>query len=730
MADITKMFVHYAGTKEAFAATSGYETKYANSIVFIAGGESGKSCIYTHGRYFANAQELVSNLKDTLEYVKGVKVGDKTYTIPAGGGYVPFAVNDPNTVELNVSNGTLTFGLSDTFVGKVNSTAASLGTANDEAGTGTAWAYIKYLEELIGELEGKDSSLDETIEAINKKDASQDASISALDASMQVAFAKDADQDASISALDASMKAAFNKDASLDASIVAINKKDASQDASIAALDGSMQAAFAKNNDQDTSIAGLATAVENINKKDASQDDRLTAIEGKLDASIATAMTQDGNNHGVAVSVTTQKGIVTGVTVDASGVVTHDELAQVKDTKDGEDAGIKVTVATEGGKVTSVAVDASALESALDTAFAGKADLDDAGKIVASQLPDYILGQVLYGGTIDATGKITASTNFTNKYGSVATLPAISADAKYEGAYFIATAAGTAQGVSYNTGDWVISTGSAWVIVDNTDAVSSVAGLAGAVTASALAEKLASTGDDFELALKSELTGANEAIDASLQALDASVQGLDASVKAAFTKNANQDSSIAALDGSMQAAFAKNADQDSSIAGLAAKDQAHDTSIAALDASMKAAFEKDASQDGRLSAIEGKLDASVAEAVTEDGSNHGVAVSVTTQKGKVTGVTVDASGVVTHDELNAIKDTKDNTNGGIKVTVSTEAGKVTSVAVDASALTAEIAGIKDDASTLKGRVDAIEKKDASQDASINNIITMLTWEEL
>mgnify|MGYP003312502535 CR=1 FL=1 len=43
-----KMFIHYSGTKSAFAA-AGYESTYANSIVFISGDVSGKgAAIYTH----------------------------------------------------------------------------------------------------------------------------------------------------------------------------------------------------------------------------------------------------------------------------------------------------------------------------------------------------------------------------------------------------------------------------------------------------------------------------------------------------------------------------------------------------------------------------------------------------------------------------------------------------------------------------------------------------------
>ena len=88
------------------------------------------------------------------------------------------------------------------------------------------------------------------------------------------------------------------------------------------------------------------------------------------------------------------------------------------------------------------------------------------GKVPLSQMDDSVLGQVEYKGTWNAT---------TN----VPTLPATPAE---KGIYYVVSTGGTFQSISFAVGDWIISNGSVWQKVDNTDAVTSVAGKTGAVT--------------------------------------------------------------------------------------------------------------------------------------------------------------------------------------------------------------------------------------------------------
>lgn len=101
----------------------------------------------------------------------------------------------------------------------------------------------------------------------------------------------------------------------------------------------------------------------------------------------------------------------------------------------------------------------------------GVATLDENMKITASQLPDWLLGQVHFSGLFDAQNYIPK-------------LP-MAPDSSYEGKYYIVSAAGSFMGISFEIGDWCIFSGGQWRKVDNTDAVSTVFGRTGNVQADA-----------------------------------------------------------------------------------------------------------------------------------------------------------------------------------------------------------------------------------------------------
>lgn len=145
-------FKVYKGTKEAFIS-GGFASTYAEAIVFITGGTGNEknSCIFAQGTYFANIQEMMK----AINFVKGVKVGTSSYDASVGGGYIPFAAADNSTVALDVQNGTITVGLTDAFVTKVNNTSSDLGTKNDGANKdGSAFARIANLAALVADLTG------------------------------------------------------------------------------------------------------------------------------------------------------------------------------------------------------------------------------------------------------------------------------------------------------------------------------------------------------------------------------------------------------------------------------------------------------------------------------------------------------------------------------------------------------------------------------------------------
>ncbi|MGJ1499872.1 hypothetical protein ACR79R_21340 [Sphingobacterium spiritivorum] len=97
----------------------------------------------------------------------------------------------------------------------------------------------------------------------------------------------------------------------------------------------------------------------------------------------------------------------------------------------------------------------------------GVATLDANSKIPMSQVPDALIGSVNY------QGNWNPATN-------LPTLP-VTPGTDTKGHYYIASVTGTFNGVEYNNGDWIISNGSVWGKVDNTNKVVSVNGKQGAV---------------------------------------------------------------------------------------------------------------------------------------------------------------------------------------------------------------------------------------------------------
>ena len=123
----------------------------------------------------------------------------------------------------------------------------------------------------------------------------------------------------------------------------------------------------------------------------------------------------------------------------------------------------------------------------LDVAPDGTNNLILENKINSVYLPDYLLGQLLYGGTVNSSSVATLTSSFKSRYGVVENTITLSSDnyALYEGSYFIAdnscTEATVAGITSVNTGDWIISNGTSWTKIDNTDAVRTVNGQTGNV---------------------------------------------------------------------------------------------------------------------------------------------------------------------------------------------------------------------------------------------------------
>ena len=110
--------------------------------------------------------------------------------------------------------------------------------------------------------------------------------------------------------------------------------------------------------------------------------------------------------------------------------------------------------------------------------------IDSGNKVALTYLPDVVVGQMLYAGTVvPSTGVATLTTNAKTKLGVTSdtiTLTndttAITGYTANEGNYYICSADGTFAGTAFLVGDWLIATSDGWKKIDNTDAVTGVKG--------------------------------------------------------------------------------------------------------------------------------------------------------------------------------------------------------------------------------------------------------------
>ena len=124
------------------------------------------------------------------------------------------------------------------------------------------------------------------------------------------------------------------------------------------------------------------------------------------------------------------------------------------------------------------------LDDKLDKAPDGTTDLIDSSGVIDPQyLPDYLLGQVIYGGNVTTNAVATLTTAAQHKLGTTSSSITLTNDTTditgyeaNEGIYYIATADFTFANINITSGDWLISTGTKWTKVDTTNEVTGVKG--------------------------------------------------------------------------------------------------------------------------------------------------------------------------------------------------------------------------------------------------------------
>jgi hypothetical protein len=175
-----------------------------------------------------------------------------------------------------------------------------------------------------------------------------------------------------------------------------------------------------------------------------------------------------------AVAIT--GGTISGVTIPASnltGTVTVPQGGTGATTLTGYVKGTGTAALTGSATIPNTDITGLGTASTKDAGAAlGVATLDSSGKVPISELPAAVLGALSYQGTWNA------STNTPTLTSSVGT----------KGYYYVVSVAGSTNlnGITdWLVGDWAVYNGTAWQKVDNTDAVTSVNGLTGAVVLTA-----------------------------------------------------------------------------------------------------------------------------------------------------------------------------------------------------------------------------------------------------
>ena len=180
---------------------------------------------------------------------------------------------------------------------------------------------------------------------------------------------------------------------------------------------------------------------------------------------VAITFTKDSNGIVTGVTTTIGAGKVTNAML--AGSIANSKLANSKITINGNDISLGTNVALN-----------TFIGYLSPNANNGVVQLSG-GKIPLSVIPDAILGQLIYGGTVNGTGVVSLSDNAKAKWGITSLTLTSTNYADYQGAFFIASANGSSgvpSSLGVKVGDWIVATSAAWKKIDNTDAVTGVKG--------------------------------------------------------------------------------------------------------------------------------------------------------------------------------------------------------------------------------------------------------------
>jgi hypothetical protein len=281
---------------------------------------------------------------------------------------------------------------------------------------------------------------------------------------------------------------------SIAAGVIVDADINASADIAVSKL-AAVTASRALTSDVDGKVSASATTSTELGYLSGVTSAVQTQFSNKIGTALTSGQMLVGNVSNVATAVT-PTGDVTisnaGVTAIAAGVIVDADINASADIAVSKLAAVTASRALTSdvsGKVSASSVTStelgylSGVTSAVQTqigareltankgAVSGYCPLDSNAKVATTYLPDSILGALKYQGTWNA------STNS----------PAIpAAGAGNLGHFYVVSVAGVTNidGIAdWEIGDWIVSNGTAWGKVDNSDKVSSIYGRTGAVTA-------------------------------------------------------------------------------------------------------------------------------------------------------------------------------------------------------------------------------------------------------
>lgn len=237
--------------------------------------------------------------------------------------------------------------------------------------------------------------------------------------------------------------------------------------------------------------------------------DKLNDNFSEIDTAISTIANQTVKTSSITFGSSDAVEIVGGTNVTVTGDASEKTITIASTDTDTGATSVELKTGDTGNAVTTMSYDSTTrkitfeksttfltshqdISGKLDKKPDGTNDLIVNNKISTVYIPDHILGQLLYGGTVTGAGVATLSTDAKAKLGTSSNsitltndTTAITGYTANEGIYYIASSDGSFASLGLVTGDWLISTGSAWKKIDNTDAVTSVNTKTGAVVLTA-----------------------------------------------------------------------------------------------------------------------------------------------------------------------------------------------------------------------------------------------------